>query len=154
MKVQKSSCAYRQCDGASNISDLESSSRASDSAPPQLLTFTIQVTTKAYASLFLKSSRILCLLSVFAVTALFRFLQSLFAGISNTILHSRHWKGSFLNRIFFSTHVLNNPSPSTGFNIELQLHNPAHHSLLLIYACLSTDNFSIFVFDEVSDYLS
>ena len=152
MKVQKSSCACRQCDGASNISDLESSSRASDWAPPQLLTFTIQVTTKAYASLFLKSSRILCLPSVFAVTALFGFLQSLFAGISNAILHSCHWKGSFLNRISF-THVLNN-SPSTGFNIELKSHNPAHPSLLLIYACLSTDNFSIFVYDEVSDYLS
>lgn len=133
MKVQKSSCACRQCDGASNISDLESSSRASESAPPQLLTFTIQVTTKAYASLFLKSSRILCLLSVFAVTALFGFLQSLFAEISNAILHSRHWKGSFLNRISFSTPVLNNPSPSTGFSIELQPHNPTYHSLLLIF---------------------
>lgn len=147
MKVQKSSCACRRC-------DLESSSRASDSAPPQLLMFTIQLTTNTYAALFLKSSRILCLLSVFAVTALFGFLQSLFAGISNAILHSCHWKGSFLNRISFSTHVLSNSSPSTGFNIELKPHNPAHHSLLLIYACLSTDNISIFVFDEVFDYLS
>lgn len=73
----------------------------------------------------------------------------------NALLHSCHWKRSFLNCTSFSTRVLNNPSPSTGFNIERKPHNAAHHCLSLIYVCLSTDDFFfIFIFDEVSDYLS